>query len=200
MTTPSQGPPPGVPLPQGPPPSNNRALLWVLGTVVALAVVFVGGGLYIASRIVRNVTVGPNGNVQVSTPAGEINVSKITADTTGLPVYPGAALQPRQGAQVQFEPSKKEGGGVGVNVATYMASASLNEVAGWYRKNLDPSFEERHGNQAEINDFGVVRMGHPSIAFVSKDKSHDRARIIALESKGDQTKIVLVRIGEREPQ
>ena len=199
MTTPSQGPAPGVPLPQGPPPSNNRALLWVLGTVVVLVAVLVGGGLYIASRIVRNVTVGPNGNVQVSTPAGEISVNKTTADTTGLPVYPGASLQPYQGAQVQFEPSKEAREGVGVNVATYMTSASLNEVAGWYRKNLDPSFEERHGTRAGFTDDGIVEMGHPSIAFVSKDE-RDRARIVALESKGDQTKIVLVRIGEREPQ
>ncbi len=199
MTTPAQGPPPGVPLPQGPPSSNTRALLWVLGIVVALVVVFVGGGLYIASRIVRNVTVGPNGNVQVSTPAGEISVKKTTVDTTGLPVFPGATLQPK-GAQVQFEPSKEEGGGVGVNVASYVTSASLNEVAAWYRKNLDPSFEERHGDRVGSTDFGVIQMGHPSIAFVSKNEAHDRARIIALKPEGDQTKIALVRVGKQEPQ
>ena len=199
MSTPSQSPPPGVPLPQGPPPSNNRALLWVLGTVVALVALLVGGGLYIASRIVRNVTVGPNGNVQVSTPAGEISVNKTTADTTGLPVYPGASLQPYQGAQVQFAPSREAQGGLGVNVATYLTSASLNQVAGWYRKNLDPSFKERHGTRLGFTDDGIVEMGHPSIAFVSKD-DHDRSRIVALESKGDQTKIALVRVGKQEPQ
>jgi hypothetical protein len=194
MTNPPQVPQPGVPLPQGPPPPPNRALWWVLGTIIALLVLIIGGGLFFALHLARDITVkGPN-DVELRTPAGEVSIHKTGADNTGLPVYPGATLRP-EGARIQFEPSNKEAG-FGLAAASYLTPASLDQVASWYRKNLDPSFHKEKGK--DTVDIGDVNVGHADLAFVSHQEN--RMRIVALERRGDKTKISLVRMGRQEPQ
>lgn len=195
MANPPQVPQPGVSLPQGPPPPPNRALWWVLGVIVALLLLTIGGGFYVASRIVKGVTVkGPN-QVQVTTPAGEINIQQTARDDTGLPVYPGAVRRP-DGAQIQIEPFHREGG-FGLSAATYLAPAALDTVARWYRQKLDPNFVEgRGGGKIEVGH--VVNLRKSDLSFVSQQDN--RMRIVALEREGDQVKITLFRMGPKEPQ
>jgi hypothetical protein len=194
MANPPQVPQPGVPLPQGPPPPPNRALWWILGVIIALLLLIIGGGFYVTSRIVKGITVkGPN-QVEVRTPGGEINIQKTAQDNTGLPVYPGAVRRP-DGAQIQIEPRHREGG-FGLSAATYDAPAALKTVAGWYRKQLDPSFVERTGNTTV--DIGHMNFRQTDLVFMSQQE--DRMRIVGLKRQGDRTKITLFRMGKKEPQ
>ena len=196
MTNPPQMPRPGVPLPQGPPSPPNRALWWVLGVILGLLLLIIGGGFYLAMHLVHNVTVkGPN-QVEVSTAAGNLSVNKTTRNDTGLPVYPGAALQP-EGASIQFEPLHEEGG-LGLAVASYLTPDSLDQVAAWYRKSLDPSFQERRGKETATINLHGADLGHADLAFVSKQE--DRLRVVALKHLGNQTRIALVLMGKRQPQ
>jgi hypothetical protein len=194
MTNPPQVPQPGVQLPQGPPPPQNRALWWVLGVIVALLLVIIGGGMFLALHIARDVTVkGPN-DVELHTPAGEVSIHKTAEDNTGLPVYPGATLQ-REGARIQFEPSHEEAG-LGLSAATYISADDLEKVGSWYRKTLDPSFKQKK-NKATVQ-IGGADVGHADLSFVSHDEN--RLRIVALERKGSETKISLVRMGRQQAQ
>lgn len=195
MNYPSQSPQPGVPLPQGPAPPPNRALWWVLGTIIALLLLVIGGGLYVASRVVRGISVqGPN-QVEIRTLAGNVSIDKTSRNDTGLPVYPGA-IPPREGAQIQLDPLHRDGG-FGLTAAKYFTSTPLQTVARWYRHELDSSFEEKQGSGV-IEDEGVVYVHHADLAFISHQE--DRLRIVALAREGDRTKIALVNMGKKEPQ
>jgi hypothetical protein len=194
MTNPPQVPQPGVQLPQGPPPPQNRALWWVLGVIVALLLLIIGGGLFLALHIAHDVTVkGPN-DVELHTPAGDVSIHKTAGDNTGLPVYPGATLRP-EGAQVQFEPSQQEAG-FGLSAASYLSTDDFEKVSSWYRKNLDPSFQE--DKNKETVRIGGTDVGHADLSFVSKEE--DRLRIVALARRGSETKITLVRMGKQQAQ
>jgi preprotein translocase subunit SecF len=195
MSTSPQYPPPGVPVPPGPPSSSNRALWWVLGVIIALLLILVGGGLFIASQVIRGISVeGPN-RVQIRTPAGNVNVEKLGEDVTGLPVYPNAVLRHDQGARIQFQPSQ-ESGGVGLAAASYRSADEFDKVSSWYREKLDASFKiEKNKSVVQVNGMDV---GRADLAYVSHQD--DRVRIVALERRGGQTQISLVRIGKQEAQ
>lgn len=183
-----------VPVTPGAPPTSNKALWWILGTIIALLLVMIAGGLYIASRVIRGVSVeGPN-QVQIRTPAGSINVEKAGTNDTGLPVYPGATLRD-EGARVQFNPSG-ENTGVGLAAVSYLSSDPLDKVSAWYRQNLDSTFElEKNQSVMQVNGMDV---GRADLAYVSHQ--NDRVRIVALEKRRGQTRIALVRIGKQEAQ
>lgn len=159
-----------------------------------MLLVLVLGGLFIASRVIRGITVeGPN-QVQIRTPAGNVNVQKVAEDDTGLPVYPGATLR-SQGANIQFQPSEREGG-VGLAAVSYISTDGFDKVSAWYRGKLDASFRiEKNKSVVQVNG---VDVGRADLAYVSHQD--DRVRIVALERRGGQTQISLVRIGKREPQ
>ncbi len=194
MSNPPQVPPPGVPLPQGPPSPPNRALWWVLGVIILLLVLIIGGGIFVATQVIQGISVkGPN-QVELHTVAGNVNIEQTGQDNTGLPVYPGAARRPN-GAQIDIEPSRQEGG-FALSAATYLTPAAVNSVAGWYRKNLDQSFEEERGGTHV--DIEHVHVGKADLAFISHEQ--DQMRIVALKREGDRTKITLVRMGQKEPQ
>ena len=194
MTNTPQVPQPGVPLPQGPQPSQTRALWWVLGFIIVLLLLILAGGIFLATELAHEVTVkGPN-DVELHTPAGEVSIHKSVEDNTGLPVFPGATLRP-EGARIQFEPSHEEGG-LGLTAASYLAPAGLDQVADWYRKNLGPNFHQAK-NKATVQ-IGGAQVGHADLAFVSTEEN--RMRIVALERQGSETKITLLRMGRQEPQ
>jgi hypothetical protein len=195
MTNPPQFPQGGVQLPQrGPAPPQNRALWWVLGFIIVLLLLIIAGGVFLATRIVNDVTVkGPN-DVEFHTPAGEVSIHKTAADNTGLPVYPGATLRP-EGARIQFEPSREEGG-FGLAAASYLSTDDLDKVESWYRKNLDPSFQQEK-NKATVQ-VGGADVGHADVAFVSQ--AENLLRIVAIERRGNETKITLVRMGKQQAQ
>jgi hypothetical protein len=194
MSNSPQYPPPGVPVPPGPPAGSNRALWWVLGVIITLLLVLLLGGLFIASRVIRGISIeGPN-QVQIRTPAGNVNVQKVAEDDTGLPVYPGATLR-SDGANIQFQPSEQEGG-VGLAAVSYMSADGFDKVSAWYRQKLDASFRiEKNQSVVQVNG---VNVGRADLAYVSHQD--DRVRIVALERRGSRTQISLVRIGKQEPQ
>lgn len=194
MTNPPQPSRPSVQLPQGPAPPRNRALWWVLGFIIVLLLLILAGGIFLVTHIVNDIHVkGPN-DVELHTPAGEVSIHKTAEDHTGLPVFPGATPRP-DGARIQFEPSHDEAG-FGLAAATYMAPAKLAEVESWYRKNLDSSFQQEK-NKATVQ-IGGADVEHADLAYVSKEGN--RLRIVALERKGDETKITLLRMGRQQPQ
>jgi hypothetical protein len=156
--------------------------------------VLVLGGLFVASQVIRGITVeGPN-KVQIRTPAGNVSVQKVGEDDTGLPVYPGATLR-SDGANIQFRPSQQEGG-VGLAAVSYISSDGFDKVSAWYRQKLDASFRiEKNQSVVQVNG---VNVGRADLAYVSHQD--DRVRIVALERRGSRTQISLVRIGKQEPQ
>ncbi len=182
-----------APMPPTPRKSGNW-LWWILGIAGAAVVLLLVCGLLIAGLFVKSIRVRPREHeVAVRTPAGDLTVSSTPARGVGLPVYPGAALV-ESGKNIELAlPEDKT---VGIMVAKYRSSDSLDKVAAWYRARLGPEFKRETGDkEGRIRVHGVMTEG---VAYVAEDD--DLARVVAISEKFAGVEIALLRIGKREAQ
>ena len=186
------------PQPAAPPPQRqSQAALWIvviLGCCLAAMIVV---GLLAVRLIVHRVRVREAGNrVAIETPVGSINVNKSEAHATGLPVYPGATVSTDNGGSVEISGRDAS---VGLATETYSTSDEIGKVQDWYRHRLGPEFHVETGGQSHerASKFHMDASDHQA-AFV--DDRNDGARIVALDTVGEGTKITLVRIGKRDTQ
>jgi hypothetical protein len=180
--------------PVSPAPQKSRTLWWMLGVFGTVCAVLVVLALVVGLYFAHHVRVEHEGKrVAISTPGGEITVQQgEQANSTGLPVYPGATVA-ESGKTIEFEPSgKEEEEEARVATASYYTSDSLEKVQAWYAEHLGPEFTlEKRGSHG-------WHVGDANVAFVAK--TEDRARVVALKRSGEGVKITLVRAGKREPQ
>lgn len=191
------------------PPKKANPVWWILAALIVLVGI---GGLLVATHVARDVfsqvwssvvksilvkETRSGKKVEISTPVGDIRVSQGPGkDTTGLPVYPGA-LPAESAAKVEVSvPGEKQ---VGVAVAKYQTSDSLEKVEQWYRAHLSADFKlEQHGRlvgSARLKGFHTEEY---EVGYVSEQG--DLARVVALKRVGTGSEIALVRAGERETQ
>jgi hypothetical protein len=180
-----------------PPRKNSNWLWWLLGIAGAAVALSIVGGLLIAGMVLKNVRVNrATREVEVSTPAGDLQVRNTPTKDAGLPVFPGAVLdEPGNNVELSFSGEQS----VGITVLQYRSSDSLAKVDAWYRERLGPDFERggpgsKHG---KLDERGV-NVGTDGIAYVS-DKG-DLMRFVAIKKKGGGAEIGLGRIGKREAQ
>ncbi len=193
-TAPMQTPGPGAGPPQRPQRKRSNVLWWVLGLASVAIVLLVVGGLLLAGLFVKNVRVSEKGRqVQITTPAGELTVKQGAANSTGLPVYPGATLVER-GGDVQI--SGPEESRVGITVVRYHSADPVEKVDAWYRERLGAEFKRDTGDaHGKIRVGGVMTEG---VAYVS-DRD-DLVRFVAISKKNGGVEIALGRIGKQETQ
>ena len=73
------------------PPKHSHAVWWVLGILGSAVFGITFLSMNIASFIVHRTQVVASGKgVEISTPAGKIELHKAAVQTEGLPIYPGA--------------------------------------------------------------------------------------------------------------
>lgn len=180
------------------PPAGKKGdwMPWLLGLGAGAVVLLIVGGLLIAGYVARGLRVNETAReVKISTPAGELTVSKTTGGDVGLPVYPGATVF-KNGGNVEFRTPEEEER-VGLTVAHYRTSDPFAKVEAWYREHLGPEFErdDKSAGRGKIRIGGIEREG---VAYVS-DKD-DLVRFVALAKKRKGVDIALGRIGKQEPQ
>src|SRR5713226_8164007 len=145
--------PPGVP-----PQKSSNALAWILGFAGVAVVLFVVGGLMIASFFVRSLRIDPRAHqVEVGTRAGKLTVAATEARDLGLPVYPGATML-TPGASLEFTAPEDEK--VGFTTVGYHVSDPFEKVDAWYRERLGPAFKRDAGDrEGKIRVHGVMTEG-----------------------------------------
>ncbi len=176
---------------------SSNWLWWLLGIAGAALVLLIVGGLLIAGIVLKNVRVNrASREVEISTPAGDVQVRNTPTKDAGLPVYPGAVLdEPGNNVELNF-PGEQS---LGITVLQYRSSDSLAKVDAWYRERLGSDFERdgpgsKHG---KLDERGVI-VGRDGVAYVSE--KGDLVRFVAIKKKGGGVEIRLGRIGKREAQ
>jgi len=154
--------------------------------LAALAVVGVFlGGMYLADNIHVQKTRGTNGEtVEVETPIGSMRVQahkKLDPKLIGVPVYPGAVREDRDGGAASFDfnydSSHKE---FTVLAAEYSTDDSVDRVKEFYHHKLP------HWMISESHD-GHLRMEYTEDGY---------KRIVAIGEKHGRTHIGLASVGE----
>lgn len=171
--------------------------VWLLGLVVAGIVILGVGGMIVAGYLSRSIQVTQRGHeVEITTPAGGLKMSRNAAADTGLPVYPGALVNEPGGT---VELMGADGEAVGVTAAKYRTPDPLEKVDTWYQEQLGKDFSrEGIGITLKKKDIFGIEVRSDDIAFIS-DKD-DMLRVVALRKRGLQTEIAMARIGKTEAQ
>jgi|SRR5271156_6434440 hypothetical protein len=183
--------------PVTPPQRRNTALWWILGILAVGVIVMFLFGVTIAGLFIHRLSVRDSGrNVEIQTPVGDINVNK-AEHSTGLPAYPGAtASTDNTGGSVDVTAN---GSGVGIATEVFDSKDPIDFVQAWYKKRLGPDFHLENGkdaSDAHVNNF--YKADENDVAFV--DDRGNGARIVALKTTSNGTRITLLRVGKREPQ
>ena len=180
-----------------PPQRRNTAVWWILGIIGGGLVLLVFLGLVFASAVLRHIHMNEaNQSVSITTPVGEIRVNEDELHPTGLPIYPGAT--PVSGNTRSVSISAKNSG-VGIATEQYQTSDPLNEVQGWYRRNLGAKFRlETNRAKFSNEEKQLLDLEDEGVAFV--DDHGNGARVVALGEVPGGTTIKLVRAGKREVQ
>ena len=182
-----------------PPPEERKSnlLWWFLGLIAAGLAVIGLGGLFVARYVLSNMQIQPSTRgVEISTPVGDLKVSKDGKDDPGLPVYPGAATS-EAGATVEIAPASEDA--VSITAARYRTVDALERVDTWYGEQLGPDFKrEGPGVMVRKKDILGLEIKSSDVAYIAEDKS--LLRVVKIEKKGNFTEIALARIGRQESQ
>jgi len=179
------------------PGKKSNLLWWVLGLGAAAIILFSVCGLLIANLFVKEVHVREGApQVEIQTPAGQVTLGSVPAESLGLPVYPGATRAESGGGVELTTPQDEKVGVVGVK---YSTADALEKVDTWYREHLGPEFQ-REGpgtKRIAIHAHGVT-IGSEDTAFIS-DRD-DLVRVVGLKKRRGGVEIEMVRVGKRETQ
>jgi len=159
-------------------------LILSLLILIAIAAALIGGLAYF-SEVRINTTQGRHGQiVNVETPIGSMRVQeheRLDPAAVGVPVYPGAVREERNGrsATVEFSFDSSHPG-FSVVAAEYSTEDSIDRVIEFYRRQLPHwivSHSRRRGVQMEYSENGYQRL-------------------VAIEERAGRTRIGLASIGE----
>ena len=168
-------------------------VLGILGAALC-GLVFVC--LSIASYIARRTSVISSArHVEISTPAGKIEIDKGSSHPSGLPVYPGAMPKGSDGARIEFPTTGGEK--VALAAAKYYTSDSMDKVVAWYADRLGTGFR-REAPARNASQFLPLDASDANISYISDDG--DAVRIVGLTQRAGGVEIGLARMGKDEVQ
>lgn len=153
--------------------------------------VLLGGGMFMASRVVRSLGLAAatdKNTLQV--PGGALRLQKESERGPGLPAYPGATLVLPNEEDTKETLKQAQGG---VSTVTYHTPDSRAVVDNWYTGHLGPEFTRHDAGENPVPEiFRDTRVSDGDIAFVADRKTQVRIVVLSLDSEG--TKISLIRL------
>lgn len=171
--------------------SSSKSLMWMSVALFGGMAVLLGGGLFLAGRVVRSVgmsaSAGPN---VVRTPGGGLRVEREKEVGPGIPMYPHASLViPGEKEAVQAAKDAENN----TTRVVYLTTDPRDLVDQWYQDHLAKDFQ-RHdaGETPQLDVFRDARVSGDDIAFLAERESH--TRIVALTTDATGTRITLIRI------
>jgi hypothetical protein len=177
--------------------SASKSLMWMMIALFSGMAVLLGGGVFLAGRIVRSVGLTATASKDtVTTPIGSFRMELQDRVGPGLPVYPHASLElPSESAAVG---AIKEGQ-AGVRAVTYHTMDTRDFVDSWYSKHLSPEFTRHDAGDKPLPDiFRDAQVSESDIAFVAE--RGQQVRIVALSLDSTGTNISLIRFEKAAAQ
>jgi len=170
--------------------SSSKSLLWMMIALFSGIGVLLGGGMFLASRVVR--TLGLSATTDRDTlkvPGGALRLQKESQMGPGLPAYPGATLVLPNEESTKETLKQAQGG---MSTVTYHTADSRAVVDNWYTSHLGPEFTRHDAGENPLPEiFHDTRVSDSDIAFVAERKT--QVRIVALSLDSEGTKISLIR-------
>jgi hypothetical protein len=152
--------------------------------------VLLGGGMFMASRVIRSLGLSASTNKDtLKVPGGSLRLQKESEMGPGLPVFPGATLV-LPGEEATKEALKKAGDGL--STVLYHTADSRAVVDNWYAGHLGPEFARHDAGENPLPEiFRDTRVSDSDIAFVAERGK--QVHIVALSLDSEGTRISLIR-------
>jgi hypothetical protein len=177
--------------------STSKSLMWMMIAVFAGLSGLLGGGLFLANRMVGSMgLVAATSKDTIRTPAGSFRVEKQNGVGPGLPVYPNSSMVlPNEKATALAIQERKSG----ISTVRYQTRDTRDSVDLWYSKHLGPEFARHDAGQQPLPEvFRDARVSGQDVAFLAE--RGNQVRIVALSLDGTGTSISLLRFDKSPGQ
>jgi hypothetical protein len=175
--------------------SSSKSLLWMMIAAFLGLGVLLGGGLFLANRMVRSMGLAAaTSKDTIRTPAGSFRLVKQNEIGPGLPVYPNSSLVlPTEKAAALAIQERNSG----ISAVTYHTRDTRDSVDIWYSKHLGPEFARHDAAEKPLPEvFRDTRVSDSAIAFLAQRGK--QIRIVALSLDATGTSVSLLRF-DRAP-
>lgn len=170
--------------------SSSKSLLWMMIAVFVGLGGLLGGGLFLANRMVGSVGLAAATSKDIiHTPAGNFHLEKQNEVGPGLPVYSNASLvlPSEKSAALAIEERNS-----GMNAVTYHTRDTRDSVDLWYSKHLSPEFARHDAGENPLPEvLREARVTDSDIAFLAQRGRQVRIVALSLDAAGG-TSISLV--------
>jgi hypothetical protein len=177
--------------------SSSKSLLWMMIAVFIGLSGLLGGGLFLANRMVRSMGLAAaTSKGTIRTPAGSFRLEKQGEVGPGLPVYPNAAmvLPTDKATSLAIEERR-----AGISTVTYQTRDTRGSVDLWYSQHLGPEFARHDSGEKPLPEvFRDARVSDSDIAFLAQRGR--QVRIVALSLDATGTSISLLRFDKSPGQ
>lgn len=178
--------------------SSSKSLLWMMIAVFAGLGGLLGGGLFLANRMVGSVGLAAATSKDIiHTPAGNFHLEKQNEVGPGLPVYSNASLVLPSEKSAALAIQRRNSG---MNAVTYHTRDTRDSVDLWYSKHLSVEFARHDAGETPLPD--VLREGRVTegeISFLAQRGRQVRIVSLSLDNTGG-TFISLVRFDKAPGQ
>jgi hypothetical protein len=175
--------------------SSSKSLLWMMVALFTVIAILLGGGLFLASRVLHAFHLQESGGkATMRTPMGDIHVEKANEVGPSMPVYSGSILvMPHDDDGKAGAPPSAE---FAIQTAAYYTPDSGSFVENWYREHLGSEFTWHAANEEpRFELLGKAGVSTGSGAFVAE--RGEQVRIVAIEEDPSGTHIKLIHIRRR---
>jgi hypothetical protein len=177
--------------------SSSKSLMWMMIAVSIGLSGLLGGGLFLANRMVRSMGLAAATNKgTIRTPGGSFRLERQGDIGPGLPVYPNAAmvLPTDKATAIAIEERKN-----GISTVTYQTRDTRDSVDLWYSKHLGPEFARHDAGEKPLPEvFLDARVSNSDIAFLAQRGR--QVRIVALSLNARGTSISLLSLDKAPGQ
>jgi hypothetical protein len=174
---------------------SSKSFLWMMVALFSGMAVMLGGGLFLASRVVRTAGLGAaNDGNTYHTRLGSLRVEREKQVGPGLPVYPHVELiVPEQDGAMKAAREAQDG----ITRTIYRTQDSSEFVEKWYLQHLTPEFKRRGPGESVLPEIlAKLKIPDDNVAFLAQRDGQLRAVALAEDSTGVQ--ISLIRMDRRD--
>jgi hypothetical protein len=169
--------------------SVSKKLMWMMIALFAGMAVLLGGGLFMAGRVVRSMGLAATTPKDtVKTPVGTFRLQKVDQEGPGLPVYPRSSLElPGEDAAAQAIKDNENG----LSSAFYHTADTRDSVDSWYSKHLSGQFTRHEAGEKPMPEIiRNARLADSDVIFIAEHGA--QVRLVGLSVDPTGTKISLI--------
>jgi len=168
---------------------SSKSLLWMTVGFFASMGVLLGGGFFLAGRVMRTVGLGAtNDGKTMHTPLGSLRIEREKQLGPILPIYPnGTLIIPGQHESLKEAQEAK----IGITRTIYQADADPDFVDKWYQDHLSSEFKRRGPGETIMPDtFKQLNIPESTVAFIADRKGLTRVVTLVADARGVQISLI----------